>query len=235
MANEPYMLAGVMAGLEKASANLLNIRMAKIKLDKDNENHTKDLKIKQLQIDRAEEDLDPSRLAYEREKLSLETKNSRAAYNINQMKVKEAERTEAQNVQAHKQTLDFLQKMQEDPTYQLPEGVKLDVGNLSMTGPKAATFSDTMRADVSTAATRIQNGEDSKKVIGELTRKYPKDLKFDTLQNLRRIGTQATADNEQYRDRAIKALKDSGYSDREITDAHIREATRQIKAYEKAR
>lgn len=63
---------GISQGLEKAMSNLLNIKMAREKLDMEKENHATDMKIKQLQLQKYEADLDPEMVSLAKDKLKIE-------------------------------------------------------------------------------------------------------------------------------------------------------------------
>ena len=82
---------GIASGLDKMTNNLLSVMQARQKLKQDAEKNSLDLKIKKLQLQKAEDDLSPEMLAMEKEKLNLENKFNKAKTDYYSMKAKEAE------------------------------------------------------------------------------------------------------------------------------------------------
>jgi len=99
---------GIAEGLDKATTNLMNISSARTKLNRENKEFELDTKIKKLEIQKAEDYLDPDQIKLRNERVKVETAAKKSAYNLNVLKIDTAEREEKEAARGYEEALSRL-------------------------------------------------------------------------------------------------------------------------------
>jgi len=118
-----YIYAGLVEGLDKAVTNYINIQQASKELETQDEKDKLDLKIRGLQLKKAEHDLDPDVLAAEQEKLKAATQAQKVQNQLNSIKIKGEERKIRKDIEATKNIMLFRNKFMRGEETELPAGV----------------------------------------------------------------------------------------------------------------
>ena len=83
---------GFAIGIDKAVNNIVNLTLAKHKLQMQKESHDLDMKIKDLQLKKNKFLLSPEVLSLQLDKMKIENKAAKANYDLNLQRIEDAER-----------------------------------------------------------------------------------------------------------------------------------------------
>jgi len=122
--------AGAMEGLAGAEKNKLILKDARQRLDQDQETFGINKKIKELEIKKAEFDLDPETIKAEREKLKAETSAKNALYALSLMKIESAEKEENRKAEMHTKEMSLADKILSGGL-NLGPGQRIDIGQVT--------------------------------------------------------------------------------------------------------
>lgn len=132
--------AGAAEGLEKASHTLMNVTLAGQEIKQKKELFGLQKKKAELEIKEAEMlNLDPEVIAAKKEKFKAEADLSKSAFTLNELKIKEAERTARQSVDMHKREMSILHAAMNGKDVVLAPGVSLKTKNLTINGGRQSS------------------------------------------------------------------------------------------------
>ena len=147
--------AGIAQGIEKATANLQNIQLAKYKLKQQDESFQLDKKVKEAQLNKMEFMYGPEQVQAERDKIKSETKYRQAATELANIQI------EGEKAKQERELKDYEFKLREIERYEQglkdgrsTSGINIDVPGLSFKQP-----SESQRIAKSNAITMLNRGD----------------------------------------------------------------------------
>jgi len=237
-------LQGLVGGAEKAANNIYAITQAREKAKKEDQTFQLDRKVKESQIKRAELDLDPDKIQFEKDKLKYEIQSHKSKHELNMLTIKNKESEEKRKLEGYQSDMRTAERLRPDifgggeeergsadgvpnipgMPYERPElreGESFKFRGMTMTGKKQVNTQEQMRIEAKKIldAGGTLSPEQKKLLYG-----YQEGITLEDLE--RGFGIEKGGDGgNQLRNQAIEELKKSGYP---TTDANIEALLKQM-------
>ena len=216
---------GLARGMEKAATNIYNIRQAKHKQKMLDEAFKLDTKVKNAALDKQEFLYGEDAVKHKREMDKAEVASHKSAYNLNMIKIENAEKDETRKAEQYATGMKVWKTQLENG---LPENLRFDFKDFTI---KERSPKDTYeRIMMKPENTRTQENMDTVARYEDMLRRKTGitgrgnlEDQFDDIFKSE-LGS-AGGDNTDLKQKAMAELESAGYP---VTEANIKEVMRQL-------
>lgn len=173
------LLVGLAEGVNQGISNYMSVRSARQEIEMRKKDFDTDQKIKKLQIQKLENQLDPAVIKQEKEKLRLETKAQKAQLELTKKNIEEKTRNIQSKLEKQTRELALLDRIARGEEIELAPGVRIKGDIVDLYGPKPGSQikSDVKTKDVLQLATELAKSEMS---ISERSMREPTQSEIES-------------------------------------------------------